>query len=252
MRSLHRGEIALSYEICGAGPPVVLLHGWCCDRSFMTPLFVHFLAKHHSVVAVDLRGHGWSDKPGGSYSIEMFADDLGALCAELGLEKPILVGHSMGGMIVFELAVQHPALASAVVMIDAPVAMSLSVCNSLRGLLDGLRGPDYRRELQAYARKVFFAETDDRRQKGRPPIKNVTNAAACRGFRVRRHDRDDPAATNARVTCPCLFIGVDDLHPRSDLSAVARIRAGLNLPPYSWHGALLPASRARPSYRYHR
>jgi pimeloyl-ACP methyl ester carboxylesterase len=61
---------------------------------------------------VDLRGHGRSDKPNGRYSMQAFADDLAWMCDQLKLEKPLFIGHSMGGVVAFDLAARYPDLPS--------------------------------------------------------------------------------------------------------------------------------------------
>jgi pimeloyl-ACP methyl ester carboxylesterase len=91
----------------GAGDPAVLLHGWpqnwWCWRGVI-PL----LAEHHRVIAIDLRGHGWSDAPPDGYSKQNLADDVIAILDELGLDKVNLIGHDWGGWTGFILALQHP------------------------------------------------------------------------------------------------------------------------------------------------
>ena len=63
MQKLIRDGVALAYEEAGSGdPPLLLVHCWCCDHSYFQPQFEHF-QRDHRVVAVDLRGHGASDKP---------------------------------------------------------------------------------------------------------------------------------------------------------------------------------------------
>lgn len=59
-------------------------------------------------MAVDLRGHGRSDKPHQAYTISGFADDLVWVLDELALERPFVVGHSMGGAVRLELAAERP------------------------------------------------------------------------------------------------------------------------------------------------
>jgi pimeloyl-ACP methyl ester carboxylesterase len=94
---LQRDGVSLFYEEAGGGrPPIVLVHGWCCDHTFMAPQFAHFGDAHH-ILAVDLRGHGQSDRPQQAYTISGFADDLAWICHELTLQRPVVVGHSMGG-----------------------------------------------------------------------------------------------------------------------------------------------------------
>ncbi len=99
MSRLRRDGVALFYEEAGVGePPMLLVHGIACDHTHLTPQLEHF-SDDHRVVAVDLRGHGQSDAPQQEYSIEGFADDLAWVCARLGLENPVVVGHSLGGRI---------------------------------------------------------------------------------------------------------------------------------------------------------
>ncbi|HCL62979.1 MAG TPA: alpha/beta hydrolase, partial [Rhizobiales bacterium] len=116
MKSLRRNGVALFYEEADGGePPIVLVHGWCCDHSFFAPQLEHFARAGHRVVAVDLRGHGQSDKPEQPYTMQLFADDLAFLCGELKLVKPVVIGHSMGGVVAFAFAVRYPKLPSAIV-----------------------------------------------------------------------------------------------------------------------------------------
>ena len=75
-RTLTRDGVALvCFETPGDGPPVLLIHGWCCDHSYLAPQARHFSGLGRRVVAVDLRGHGRSDKPRQPYPMAAFADD---------------------------------------------------------------------------------------------------------------------------------------------------------------------------------
>jgi pimeloyl-ACP methyl ester carboxylesterase len=93
--------VRLAYDLAGAGdPPMVFVHGWCCDRSYFAPQITHFSASH-AVAAVDLRGHGESDRPApgpGTYDIAVLAQDVLAVAAAAGLGQPVLVGHSLGAL----------------------------------------------------------------------------------------------------------------------------------------------------------
>ena len=101
MKKLIRDGIALAYEEAGSGlPPMLLVHCWCCDHGYMTPQFEHF-GRGHRVISVDLRGHGESDKPRQEYTPAGFADDLAWLCGQIRVDKPVVVGHSMGGNVAF-------------------------------------------------------------------------------------------------------------------------------------------------------
>jgi len=116
-----RDGVRLAYVEAGqGGEPVLLVHGMQCDHTHMLPLFEH-LARSRRVVAVDLRGHGASDKPAGDYSNAVFHADIAHLCAALGLARPVGIGHSFGGSMLLDLAVQRPDLLGGLVLLDSGV-----------------------------------------------------------------------------------------------------------------------------------
>jgi len=162
MPVLEHDGVSTHYELDGAGAPaLVFVHGWCCDTRYFAPQFDHFKSDHR-VLSIDLRGHGQSGP--GVISIEHFADDVAAVAQAAGVERPIIVGHSMGGLIALELASRHADLATALVLVDpAPVAITPELEGALGGLLDGLRSPasaDVRRGFLEEA-PFFFQPTDE-------------------------------------------------------------------------------------------
>lgn len=92
----------------GAGENVVLcLHGWP-QHWYEWRHLMPALAGSHRVLALDLRGFGWSDAPRGGYEKEALADDVLAVLDELGVERLDLVGHDWGGWIGFLLCLREP------------------------------------------------------------------------------------------------------------------------------------------------
>ncbi len=162
----HNG-VKLFYQETGRGtPPLLLVHGWTCDHTYFAPQFEHF-GRAHRVVAVDLRGHGESDKPVQEYDMAGFADDLAWLCQRLALEKPVVIGHSMGGVIAFALAARAPDLPGAIVTIDSPVLPPAAVRENLGPFLAALRGQDFRQAQREFVGNMLFIPYDDPVRKAR-------------------------------------------------------------------------------------
>jgi pimeloyl-ACP methyl ester carboxylesterase len=161
MEFLSRDGVRLAYDEQGSGsPPILFVHGWCCDHTYFAPQAEHFKADHR-VIAVDLRGHGASDKPNQDYTMAGFADDLDWLCEQLGIERPVVVGHSMGGVIAFEMAARHPERVGAVVALDAPVVLPIAQRDQITGLIEGLKSPAYQDVARGFVSEVLFLPTDD-------------------------------------------------------------------------------------------
>jgi N-formylmaleamate deformylase len=101
----------------GAKPPLVLLHGLTGNGACWTPL-ARALENTYDVVMPDARGHGQSSTPLQGYRYEDYASDVIALIAKLGLDAPILLGHSMGGMTATLVASQAAVTIRGVALID--------------------------------------------------------------------------------------------------------------------------------------
>lgn len=113
----HRG-CRLYFEEHGVGSPVLLVHG-LGSSTLDWELQIPVLAAHHRVVALDVRGHGRSDKPRQRYRIADFAGDVAALIEHLQLPPVHLVGISMGGMIGFQLGVDQPQLLRSLTIVNS-------------------------------------------------------------------------------------------------------------------------------------
>jgi pimeloyl-ACP methyl ester carboxylesterase len=135
--------LRLHFEERGEGdPPLVFVHGWCCDHSFFAPQFEYF-SQSHRVAALDLRGCGRSSRPNRGYDMRTFADDVATFCARHALDHPVIVGHSMGGGIAVELAARHPSLPAAVIAVDPGPLDALPRAKSVfAGFADQMEGPD--------------------------------------------------------------------------------------------------------------
>lgn len=109
---------------CGVstGPPVVLLHGWCCSSYSFRRNLCALTDRGCRVVVADLKGHGLSDKPDGAggYTLPAMADHAVEIMDAVGVARATLVGHSMGGAIALTVALRDPERVSRLALL-APV-----------------------------------------------------------------------------------------------------------------------------------
>jgi pimeloyl-ACP methyl ester carboxylesterase len=103
--TIHGHRVA--YRMAGSGPPIVLIHGITASSVVWEPVAPR-LARHHTVLAPDLLGHGQSAKPRGDYSMGAFASGIRDLVVSLGLGPVTVVGHSLGGGVAMQFAYQFP------------------------------------------------------------------------------------------------------------------------------------------------
>jgi len=107
------------YRTGGSKPPLVLVHGFSDDGLCWISVG-RAMEGTYDVVMPDARGHGRSEAPARGYGPLDQADDLAGLIARLGLQRPIILGHSMGAISVLVLAGRHPKIPRAVVLEDPP------------------------------------------------------------------------------------------------------------------------------------
>ncbi|HBZ93905.1 MAG TPA: 3-oxoadipate enol-lactonase [Pseudomonas sp.] len=200
----------LHYEDYGHGAPLLLVHGLGSstrDWEYQIPV----LARHYRVIALDVRGHGRSDKPQEAYRIADFADDVAALIDHLQLPPVHLVGISMGGMIGFQLGVERPELLRSLTIVNSGPEVK---AKSARDWLEIAKRWTLSRllSLETIARalaKLLFPRPEQaelrRKVEERWPQNDkrayLASLDAIIGWGVREH--------LARITCPTLVISAD-------------------------------------------
>jgi pimeloyl-ACP methyl ester carboxylesterase len=97
----------LHWNLEDGGQPVLLLHGLASNARIWQALAPDLVSAGLVPIAPDARGHGLTDKPGGSYGLDSFLRDLAAFIDAAHLERPVLVGHSWGGMLALEYAARY-------------------------------------------------------------------------------------------------------------------------------------------------
>lgn len=202
------------YRSGGAKPPVLLVHGISDDGLCWTPV-AGALADEFDVVMVDMRGHGKSEAPEDGYTMENLADELAGLITALGLEKPIVLGHSMGAASTLVMAGLFPDLARAILLEDPPPFWSgrgptprdPEASNPLREwIISNKRktGADLLAELRANSPGWSEAEQQpwiNSKHRYSPRIADLVQPVG--------QGSVEPPNLLRRITCPALFISAD-------------------------------------------
>jgi pimeloyl-ACP methyl ester carboxylesterase len=115
-RTIHGYRRA--FRIAGSGPVILLIHG-IGDNSTTWTTVQAKLAQRFTVIAVDLLGHGQSDKPRADYSIAAYANGMRDLLSVLDIERATVIGHSLGGGVAMQFTYQFPQLVERLVLVGA-------------------------------------------------------------------------------------------------------------------------------------
>jgi pimeloyl-ACP methyl ester carboxylesterase len=107
----------LHYVDRGAGAPIVMIHGIAANLRHYTSTILEELANTNRVIAIDRPGCGYSDRPSGPWSAETQAALIQKALETLGIAKPLIVGHSLGGSVALAHALNHPGTARGYVLI---------------------------------------------------------------------------------------------------------------------------------------
>ena len=102
------GDIHLEYYVEGSGPPLLMIMGFAGSASSWGDPFLESLRSHFTCIRFSNRGTGLSDKPQTQFTIRTMADDAANLLKVLGIQRPHVLGISMGGMIAQELVLNYP------------------------------------------------------------------------------------------------------------------------------------------------
>lgn len=210
MAHFEHDGCSLHYEEYGQGTPLLLLHGLgssCRDWEYQIPAF----AARYRVIALDIRGHGRSDKPRERYSIRGFSADVEALIEHLNLGPVHVIGLSMGAMIGFQLAVDHPQLLKSLCIVNSAPQVKVQSAN----------------DVWQYAKRWTLARLVSMQTLGSALARNLFPApeqAHLREKMAKRFGQNDKRAYLAsfdaivgwgvqhklsRITCPTLVVSAD-------------------------------------------
>lgn len=210
MPYLHANNINLHYELHGQGKPLVFIHGLgSSTRDWEFQL--SFFKVNYQVLLIDLRGHGQSDKPDQPYSVPLFASDTAEIIRHVFPQGAHVVGHSLGGMVSFQLALDYPELVKTLTIVNsAPAVIFPSMKDQL---FFYLRFVDVRffgmKHMSTHLAKMLFPEEQQaplretfiQRWCENDPKAYLNSLKAFRGWTVMHR--------LASLVCPTLVIGAD-------------------------------------------
>ena len=137
------GDTKIYYMNYGQGSEaLVLIHGWSQSIDAWRDQVPEF-AKRNRVIAIDLPGHGESDKPKTKYSMEYFARAIEAVMRDAKVNRAVLVGHSMGTPIARQFYRKYPSKTLAIVIVDSALK-PFADAPAMNRLVEGLRSPNYK------------------------------------------------------------------------------------------------------------
>lgn len=155
-----RDGIPIAYEVHGDGTTaLVFIHGWSCDRSYWDAQVEPF-SRNHRVVTIDLAGHGESGSGREEWTMASFGEDAAAVAEKLGLERMVLIGHSMGGDVILEAARRLPGRILGLVWVDTYRQLpSYRSPEEIQEKLAPFRA-DFVSTTRAFVRGMFHSDAD--------------------------------------------------------------------------------------------
>jgi len=215
-RSVRFEGMNIAYASRGRGETaLIFVHGWSCDRSFWdAQMNSSALARGRRLLALDLPGHGESDKPAIRYSMDLFARAIVSVLDDAGIRRAVLVGHSMGTPVIRQFYRLHPARTAGLAIVDGPLKPFSDDPASWEQFIAPLRGADYLEWAGKFVDERLQPATDaaERDQPCADLILQDTGERA--GRRGERHgdDRcppvDDDAADESEVHDVHRYLGI--------------------------------------------
>jgi pimeloyl-ACP methyl ester carboxylesterase len=150
----------ISFEVVGSGEPtLVFIHGWSCDARYWRGQVPHFSANHR-VVVIDLAGHGHSGSGREDYRMAAFGQDVKSVVEQVGAERVILIGHSMGGPVSVAAAGLMPERVAGIVGVDTFQDVGAEPSDEeVETWMAPLRA-DFRAAARTFVAQMFIESTD--------------------------------------------------------------------------------------------
>lgn len=206
--------VLIHFQVQGQGEPVlVFVHGWCGDLSYWDNQLAHF-KKTNKVVTLDLAGHGDSGIERKDWTVEAYSQDVEAVVKNLDLGSVILIGHSLGGLVIIEAACRMPERIKGLIGVDTLVDFEMSLPQEeVDGWLEAFRR-DFVQSTKGYARSLFPQEADpdlvERVVADMTAAPPVVGIGTLQGFFDYHKYRLREAAQQIKVPLICIN---SDMHP---------------------------------------
>ena len=145
------------YKSYGTGiDALVFVHGWTCNMGFWRGQISAF-EKRTRVMAINLPGHGRSDKPDVAYTMDLFARAVDAVLSDAGVRRAVLVGHSMGTPVIREFYRKYPGKTLGLVIVDGPLR-PFGDKKMMEQFIAPLRGPNYKEAASGFIDNLLGPE----------------------------------------------------------------------------------------------
>jgi len=165
MKTIERDDVKIAYHLTGKGDTTLLfVHGAFIDMSYWAAQ-INFFKQQFQVLSVDLPGQGQSGKNRTTWSIQEYGNDVCTLIKELHLKNVILIGHSMGGDVILNVAAKCPDSVIGFIGIDnfknAGTAMPEEFQSQIAYILEMLKS-DFANTSENYARQALLSESTNK------------------------------------------------------------------------------------------
>ena len=150
---------------------VVLVHGWGCNLTLWRDQIAE-LSKRNRVIALDLPGHGSSDKPETKYDMDLFAAAIDAVMKDAGVERAVLVGHSMGTPVVRQFYRKYPQKTLAIVIVDGGLR-PFGTKEQREQFMGPLLGPGYKDVLTQMFSQMSATLSEPDKERIKSSFRNV-------------------------------------------------------------------------------
>jgi len=205
--------MTMSYDDCGTGPAVVLLHDFPLCRHQWKPQVVPLVDAGYRVITPDLRGFGESELASPLYSMETLADDIAGLLGYLGIGRAVVIGMSMGGYVLLSLLERHPQRLAAAAFVAGRCRADNVEEKSRRTQQLALLQAGKREEfLRQWCDSLLAGAAPEARLLLEPQLRAMMNSTDARGLMaglVAQRDRRDYTARIRQVDLPALVISID-------------------------------------------